>query len=133
MPDFAKYYYKLTDWAVETANARFFHIAKTIVYPNGSGDTSYGWAALWLFIIVAFAGAIIWSVLDWRRKNYQHANYWLCLLTRYYIALTAFGYGFAKVLALQMPFPGNSQLATPLGDFLPMRFSWAVYWIFNTI
>jgi hypothetical protein len=33
-------------------------------------------------------------------------------------------YGIIKLFALQMPFPLVSQLATPLGDLLPMRFSW---------
>jgi hypothetical protein len=36
----------------------------------------------------------------------------------------ALSYGIIKVFALQMSFPTLSQLATPLGDFLPMRFSW---------
>ena len=33
-------------------------------------------------------------------------------------------YGIIKLFVLQMPFPQLSQLATPLGDLLPMRFSW---------
>jgi hypothetical protein len=43
---------------------------------------------------------------------------------RYFLILNCFGYGFAKVFLQQMPFPNLSQLATPLGDFLPMRLSW---------
>ena len=43
---------------------------------------------------------------------------------RYYIAFTAFLYGIDKIFLLQMPFPNQSALATPLGDLLPMRFSW---------
>src|SRR5262249_42923784 len=46
------------------------------------------------------------------------------LFTRYYVALVALSYGIIKLFALQMPFPNLSQLATPLGDFLPMRLSW---------
>ena len=38
--------------------------------------------------------------------------------------MTCFGYGIIKIFALQMIFPSLSQLATPLGEYLPMRFSW---------
>ena len=50
--------------------------------------------------------------------------YWLRLIVRYYIASAALSYGIIKLFLLQMPFPTLSQLATPLGDLLPMRFSW---------
>ncbi|MEO6541788.1 MAG: hypothetical protein ABIN74_12370, partial [Ferruginibacter sp.] len=40
------------------------------------------------------------------------------------LAMIAFGYGIQKIFALQMPFPMLGQMATPLGDLLPMRFSW---------
>ena len=43
---------------------------------------------------------------------------------RYYIAQAALSYGIIKLFALQMPFPSLSLLSTPLGDLLPMRFSW---------
>ena len=45
-------------------------------------------------------------------------------IVRYYIATAALSYGIIKLFVLQMPFPTLSQLATPLGDLLPMRFSW---------
>lgn len=118
------YYYKMIDWAVETSNEKLFHIRKVLVPMNGSGDTSYGWAQVWLFLSVSITGCIVWSVIDHKRLNYRLLNYALCLFTRYYIASIAFGYGIIKLFALQMPFPSLSQMATPLGDFLPMRFSW---------
>jgi hypothetical protein len=62
--------------------------------------------------------------VDRHRRSYGQLNYWLCLFLRYFVAFTAFQYGFSKVFALQMSFPSYSQLATPLGDLLPMRFSW---------
>jgi hypothetical protein len=120
----SEYYSLLMDWAVNTANAKLFHVKKVLVPLNGSGDTSYGWAQLWLFLSVALAGSIIWRVADRKRPNYHELNYWLCLFVRYYVALIAFVYGIEKIFALQMYFPNMSQLATPLGDLLPMRFSW---------
>lgn len=118
-----QYYFKLTDLLVIVANDSFFHVKKVLAAPAGS-DTSYAWANVWLYISLALIGCVVWSFLDRKRSNYQRLNYWLCLFVRYYIALTAFNYGIIKIFSLQMPFPSQSQLATPLGDFLPMRLCW---------
>ena len=119
-----KYYLQFMDWLVHWGNAKLFHVREVLVPENGSGDTSWGWAELWLLLTLAGLGCLIWSVLDRKRANYTHLNYWLCLFARYYIAYVAFIYGIEKVFAMQMLFPSLHQLATPLGDLLPMRFSW---------
>jgi hypothetical protein len=119
-----KFWSMLLDWIVTEANALFFHVRPVLVPENGSGDTSMGWARLWTYLSLAIIGAIIWSVLDRKRPNYTHLNYWLVLFTRYYVILVALGYGIIKMFGMQMVFPSLHQLATPLGDLLPMRFSW---------
>lgn len=117
-------YDKLMDWMVRESNARWFHIADPLVLPNGSGDTSWAWAQMWLFVILAIVGTVVWSLLDRKRANYSRAAYWLRTITRFYIAFAALSYGLIKVFSLQMPFPTLSNLSTPLGDLLPMRLSW---------
>jgi hypothetical protein len=117
-------WFKLNDWAVHVANDRLFHVRPTLVAVNGSGDTSWAWTQMWLFLTLAVIGALLWSVLDRRRAHYDRLGYWLRTITRYYIASAALAYGVIKLFALQMPFPTLSQLSTPLGDFLPMRLSW---------
>lgn len=112
------------DWAVHWSNAHLFHVRDTLVMPNGSGDTSWAWAATSLFLCVAAAGTLIWSIFDQRRLAYPRLSYWLRTIVRYYIATFALSYGIIKVFALQMTFPSLSQMATQLGDFLPMRLSW---------
>jgi len=119
-----QYYDKAWDWAVRFVNDGLFHVAENLVPFNGSGDTSFGWAQLWFMLCLATSGCIIWSVIDNKRTNYNKLDYWLRLCVRYYIALFCFVYGIIKLFALQMIFPNISQLATPLGDLLPMRFSW---------
>lgn len=119
-----QFYGKLMDWLVNTSNRLFFHVRKELVPLNGSGDTSYGWAQVWLFLSLALTGAVVWSVLDRKRPGYAHLNYWLCLFARYFVGMTALSYGILKIFAMQMYFPSLHQLATPLGDYLPMRFSW---------
>jgi hypothetical protein len=59
-----------------------------------------------------------------RQDHYKRFDYWLVNIIRYYLALVSFSYGIIKLFALQMPFANLSQLATPLGDYLPMRLSW---------
>lgn len=121
------FYSDAVEWLVIKANANFFHVfGIKEVHPvyNGSGDTSYNWAENYLYLSLAAISCIVWSVADRKRSGYRQLNYILCLLVRYNLAMVAFSYGFDKVFYLQMPFPLLSQLATPLGDFLPMRFSW---------
>jgi hypothetical protein len=118
------YYSRLMSWCVEFSNTHLFHVRDVLVEPNGSGDTSWAWAQLWMLLFISFVGCIIWSIADRNRTRYFQLNYWLCLFIRYYVSLVAFIYGIEKLFALQMPFPNMSQLATPLGDFLPMRLSW---------
>jgi len=115
------------DWCVVKSNEHFFQVfgikhVKEVF--NGSGDTSFAWATNYFMLTIAGIGASVWSVIDRKRKSYRQLNYLLCLFIRYSLALIAFSYGSNKVFAMQMPFPMLSQLATPLGDFLPMRFSW---------
>lgn len=119
-----KWYSDTEDWAVRFANDKFFHIKKVLVPVSGSGDTSWGWAQFYLFLSLGVVGCLVWSLIDHRRRNYLTLDYWLCLFTRYYVALVAFSYGIIKIFVLQMPFPNLSMQATYLGDLLPMRLSW---------
>lgn len=118
------YYYLGMDWLVELANKHVFHVREVLVPLNGSGDTSYGWTQVWLFLSLALIGCVLWSLVDRKRSHYAIADYWLRNAVRYFIAINCLSYGIIKIFALQMPFPNMSQLATPLGDYLPMRLSW---------
>lgn len=112
-------------WLVQTCNAYLWKIQPNVAPTvNGSGDTSFSWALLYTYLFVAIAGGIIWSAIDRKRPHYATLDFWLRNLVRYTVSLWAFYYGIIKVFGLQMPFPNLSQLATPLGDFLPMRLSW---------
>ncbi len=124
VPFVLRNYQRVVDWAVTASNDRVFHVRETLVPVNGSGDTSYAWTQVWLFLSIAVIACVVWSVIDRRRTEYERPLYWLRTIVRYYLATFALSYGIIKLFALQMPFPMLSQLATPLGDLLPMRFSW---------
>jgi hypothetical protein len=124
VPWLARLFDGTMDWAVRLSNARLFHVRDVLVPVNGSGDTSYAWTQLWLLLVVAAIACVVWTILDRRRTQYDRMAYWVRLILRYYIASAALSYGIIKLFLLQMSFPALSQLATPLGDLLPMRFSW---------
>ena len=124
VPFIIRGWFKGVDATVHFANAHIFHVRDTLVPVNGSGDTSWAWTELWLYLSVAAIACVVWTILDRKRPNYERLSYWLRLIVRYYIASAALSYGIIKLFFLQMPFPALSQLATPLGDLLPMRFSW---------
>src|SRR5688572_9066559 len=117
-------YRQILEAAVQFSNDRIFHVRDTLVQVNGSGDTSWAWTAMWMYMLVAALVSVVWSIADRKRPNYDRLAYWLRLIVRYFLASVALSYGIIKLFALQMPFPTLSQLATPLGDLLPMRFSW---------
>jgi hypothetical protein len=77
--------------------------------------------------LLAVLGSLIWTVLERKSRNYEKLEWILKNILRYYIIIIAFLYGTIKLFAQQMPEPGLSQLATPLGDFLPMRLSWMFF------
>lgn len=117
---------KVTGWPVEFFNARLVHFRPELVPPNGSGDTSFVWVQVLLHILLAGIATVIWSWVARARSHYR-AEYFLALAMRYFVALAAIAYGIIKLFALQMSFPSNTMLATPLGDLLPMRFSWMFF------
>lgn len=121
-------------------NDHLFQIKPTLnQFGGGSGDTSFAWAQEFTFLILSGLGAFVWSLSDRKSSSYPKIHYWLCMLLRYSLAGISFSYGILKVFAMQMHFPNMSQLATPLGDYLPMRFSWmfigysAPYQIFSGV
>ena len=75
--------------AVRFANANVFHVRDTLVPVNGSGDTSWAWTQLWLYLTIAAIACVVWTILDRKRPNYERLSYWLRLVVRYYIASAA--------------------------------------------
>ncbi len=116
-------------FAVDFLNDKILHIKDTLNRDGGgSGDTSYAWAFFYTSLLLSLVGSLLWSLFDRKRSGPSEiARFWLGNLIRYYLASVSFSYGTIKLFALQMPAPNLSQLATPLGDFLPMRLSWMFF------
>jgi hypothetical protein len=63
-------YFRLVSFSVEWGNAHVFHVKDKLIFPNGSGDTSFAFAQIYLYLGLAVIGCIVWSVLDHKRREY---------------------------------------------------------------
>lgn len=93
-------------------------------WPNGSGDTTFNYLQLFCLLLLAFAGCILWSVIDRKRKNYDKIQYWVMVVLSYELARVMFGYGLAKVFPGQFVEPSLYKLDQPLGESSPMGLAW---------
>ena len=80
------------------------------------GDNHFGVLFYLLLLLVALIGAIIWSILDKKRQDYNRLRYWFSLYLRYMLAITLFTYGFDKLIPVQMVFPNIENLLRPMGE-----------------
>jgi hypothetical protein len=88
------------------------------------GDGPFGWAFLLTLFFVCIAGAIIWSMLDRQRKNYNRLHYWFRTYLAYYLFLTMVIYAVEKIIPVQMPYPNVEDLLTPVGDLNGFSLVW---------
>lgn len=91
---------------------------------TGSGDKMFNFASNFTVILLAITTAIIWSITDRNRVNYNTLLYWTEVLVRYYLAATLIGYGGAKIFKTQFPFPSLNRLMQPFGEASPMGLAW---------
>jgi hypothetical protein len=116
---------KADQWLVELFNTHLLHVRDHLNSEGGgSGDTSFAWAEFYTYLILSAFGCLVWTLIDRKREKYTLLDFILKNIVRYNVIMIAFSYGIIKLFALQMPAPNLNQLATPLGDFLPMRLSW---------
>jgi len=114
-------------WAplVRWTGAHVLRLAEPItVLPNGSGDTTFNYVQILCMLAVSVVGAAVWSALDRRRARYDGAYDLLRTYVRYALGFALCAYGAIKVIKLQFPDLGASQLATSFGDASPMGLLW---------
>ena len=105
--------------------AHLFHAKLPLVTAgSGSGDKTFDWVLTFCLLVFAVAATALWSFLDRRRRAYPALFRWFWLFFSFCLASQMFGYGFAKAVPLQMPFPSLSRLLEPFGHFSPMGVLW---------
>lgn len=101
------------------------HLPEPItVFTNGSGDTTYNWVSLLVYLIIAGIASLIWSSVDAKRPNYEKLLQWLLVLVRYYLIYEMVLYGLAKVFYMQFRPPMYMRLMQSFGDASPMGLLW---------
>lgn len=92
------------------------------------GSTLQGYANWIITLIVATAGGFIWTWIVNRRKTaraeYNLLYYWLRVVVRYRAGIGIIGFGFTKLLPVQMPYPSWGVLNTNVGDMTAQKLYW---------
>lgn len=94
------------------------------ILPNGSGDTTYNYVLIFIFMVIAIAGTILWTGFDSKRYDYEKTWYWFIILLRYYLGIVLLSYGFVKVIQTQFPAPSLETLLQPYGESTSMKLMW---------
>jgi hypothetical protein len=88
------------------------------------GNSLNGYANWIITLLVAVGGAVAWSLLDRRRKEYNTLYYWLLAIVRYRAGIGIIGFGFTKLFPVQMPYPSVGILNTDFGDLTAQKIYW---------
>src|SRR5262249_51825462 len=83
----------------------------------------------WIITLaVAIAGGLIWTWIARLRKKerseYNSLYYWLRVVVRYRAGIGIIGFGFTKLLPVQMPYPSLGVLNTNFGDLTAQKIFW---------
>jgi hypothetical protein len=92
------------------------------------GSNLLGYANWIITLFIAILGGLIWTgIVRWRkteRPEYRTLYYWLRVVVRYRAGIGIIGFGFTKLLPVQMPYPGLGLLNTNFGDLTPQKIFW---------
>ncbi|HEY9049582.1 MAG TPA: hypothetical protein VIN08_26970 [Ohtaekwangia sp.] len=92
------------------------------------GNALQGYANWIITLLVSIVGGVIWTFIDKKRKpepaEYNLLYYWLRAIVRYRAAIGIIGFGFTKLLPVQMPYPSYGLLNTDFGDFTAQKIYW---------
>lgn len=123
IPSFMDYF--LWETIVPWFGKYVLHLSNDItILPNGSGDTTYNYVQVLLFVLIAGIGTVLWSVFDRKRSNYCRVHLWLYTFVRINLAMTMIMYGLVKVIPTQFGPLYLHELSMPYGDMSPMGVLW---------
>lgn len=92
------------------------------------GSALNGYANWIITLIVATVAGFVWTFIDSLRKNpagaYDLLYYWLRVVVRYRAGIGIIGFGFTKLLPVQMPYPSTGLLNTDFGDLTAQKIYW---------
>ncbi|HEY0273017.1 MAG TPA: hypothetical protein VGC22_07510, partial [Chitinophaga sp.] len=104
--------------------ARFSPIKVWSVAGDSGRWGFWSWANWWGILGVSIPIALVWGLIDRKRREYNLAYYWLLAIVRYRAAIGIIGFGFTKLLPVQMPYPSVSLLNNNFGDITGHKVFW---------
>jgi hypothetical protein len=81
------------------------------IQQTGSGDTMISHVQVFVVLVLALGGTLVWSILDRRRAGYSGLARGFRVYLRYALAFVLLSYGFAKVPPMQFQ-PGRAARVT---------------------
>lgn len=92
------------------------------------GSTLLGYANWIITLGIAIVAGLLWTLIVRRRHTqrleYNTLYYWLRTIVRYRAGIGIIGFGFTKLLPVQMPYPGYGLLNTDFGDLTAQKIFW---------
>ena len=89
------------------------------------GDSVYEYILRGTELVIALVAAVVWTLLDRRRKDYRELDAWLRIFVRAGLAVEMLFYGLGKVPPAQFGVLSLYRQAQPLGQLWPMAMLWA--------
>ncbi len=90
----------------------------------GSGDTLYDWVLLLCEGVLAFIAALVWSLVDPRRRRSSSFHLWLRVTVRALLAAQMLLYGLDKVFPVQFREMTILRMMQPMASKTPMGVLW---------
>ncbi len=100
------------------------HVFNLSITAYGGGDSVFRYVQLFCFLVISIAAALVWTLLDRKRRNYARLYEWLRVYIRFVLAVTMIEYGAWKVFPSQFMAPAMDRLMQPFGDSTRMQLLW---------
>ncbi|HEY2031824.1 MAG TPA: hypothetical protein VGH20_21685 [Myxococcales bacterium] len=101
------------------------HVGQALHFAvTGSGDRLADYVQNLLALMLAAAGAAVWSFFDRAETSDARLHEWVRLIVRIELAVVLLDYGAGKVIKAQFPDPWLWRMLEPYGDSSPMGLLW---------
>ncbi|HEV3455634.1 MAG TPA: hypothetical protein VHG32_03700 [Thermoanaerobaculia bacterium] len=120
-------YFKLWDFIVLWTGKHVLHLGHEVALlrgKTGSGDTTYNYIQILCYAALAVVAALVWTLAARRAREHQRLHEGMRIYVRYALGSILLGYGMAKVIKTQFPFPSHDRLMQPFGEASPMGLLW---------
>jgi uncharacterized membrane protein YphA (DoxX/SURF4 family) len=120
-------YSRLCDTVVAWTGTHVLHLShevESLRGKTGSGDTTYAYVQILCFAAFAAIVALVWTLAARKTREHRRLHEGLRIFVRYSLGSILLGYGMAKVIKTQFPFPSQDRLMEPIGETSPMGLLW---------